>query len=58
MRAREAINPNGPALSTALREQLGLRLEPKKDKVDVLVIDRADPQPKTEPQRLHVLINA
>ena len=42
VRAREAIDPNGPALSTALREQLGLRLEPKKDKVDVLVIDRVE----------------
>jgi uncharacterized protein (TIGR03435 family) len=42
VRAREAIDPNGPALSTALREQLGLRLETKKDKVDVLVIDRVE----------------
>jgi bla regulator protein blaR1 len=42
VRAREAIDPNGPALSTALREQLGLRLEPKKDKVDVLVIARVE----------------
>ena len=30
------------ALLFALREQLGLRLEPKKDKVDVLVIDRVE----------------
>jgi uncharacterized protein (TIGR03435 family) len=42
IRAREAIDPNGPALSTALQEQLGLKLEAKKDKVDVLVIDRVE----------------
>ena len=42
VRAQEAIDPNGPALSTALQEQLGLSLEPKKDKVDVLVIDRVE----------------
>lgn len=42
LRAREAIDPNGPALSTALREQLGLRLEARKDKVDVLVVDRVE----------------
>ena len=37
VRAREAIDPNGPSLFTALQEQLGLRLEAKKDKVDVLI---------------------
>ena len=42
VRAREAIDPNGPALSTALREQLGLRLEARKDTVDVLVVDRVE----------------
>ena len=42
VRAREAIDPNGPALSTALQEQLGLKLEAKKDKVDVLVIDQVE----------------
>ena len=42
LRAREAIDPNGPALSTALQEQLGLKLEAKKDKVDVLVVDRLE----------------
>lgn len=42
IRAREAIDPNGPALSTALQEQLGLRLEAKKDSVDVVVIDRLE----------------
>jgi uncharacterized protein (TIGR03435 family) len=42
VRAREAIDPNGPSLFTALQEQLGLRLEAKRDKVDVLVIDRLE----------------
>ena len=32
-----------PALTTALREQLGLRLESTRSPVDVLVIDRVDP---------------
>jgi uncharacterized protein (TIGR03435 family) len=42
IRAREAIDPNGPALSTALQEQLGLKLEARKDTVDVVVIDRLE----------------
>jgi uncharacterized protein (TIGR03435 family) len=42
IRAREAIDPNGPALSTALQEQLGLKLEAKKDTVDIVVIDRLE----------------
>ena len=32
-----------PSLFTALREQLGLRLEPQTDSVDALVIDRVEP---------------
>jgi uncharacterized protein (TIGR03435 family) len=32
----------GPSLFTALREQLGLRLEAQKGQVEILVIDRAD----------------
>ena len=42
VRAREAIDPNGPSLFTAVQEQLGLKLEPKKDKVQMLIIDRVE----------------
>jgi len=35
------FDPNGPSLSTALQEQLGLRFESSRGPVDVLVIDGA-----------------
>ena len=34
-------DPNGPSLFTALQEQMGLRLEPQKAPVEILVIDHA-----------------
>jgi uncharacterized protein (TIGR03435 family) len=40
-----AADPNGPSIYTALREQLGLKLESQKDQEEVLVIDHVERQP-------------
>ena len=38
----QAYDPNGPSFTTAIREQLGLRLESRTDSMNVLVIDRIE----------------
>jgi uncharacterized protein (TIGR03435 family) len=39
--ARPMSDPSGPALSTALQEQLGLRLEPTKTSIEVIIVEMA-----------------
>jgi uncharacterized protein (TIGR03435 family) len=37
-----AVDPTGASLFTAVREQLGLKLEPGKQSIDILVVDHAE----------------
>jgi uncharacterized protein (TIGR03435 family) len=37
------VDPDGPSLFNAIEEQLGLKLQPKKMPVPVLVIDHIEP---------------
>jgi hypothetical protein len=46
--ARPVSDPKGPALATALQEQLGLRLESTKAPIAVIVIESAA-RPSSDP---------
>jgi uncharacterized protein (TIGR03435 family) len=42
LRVDAAKRPDGPSIFQAFRDQLGLKLDPARDRVDVLVIDHAE----------------
>ena len=47
LRVDGAARPEGPSIFDAFRQQLGLKLEPARDRVDVLVIDHVE-RPQTD----------
>jgi len=42
---RQGENPNGPSTFTALEEQLGLKLEPRKLPLEILIVDKVNKTP-------------
>jgi uncharacterized protein (TIGR03435 family) len=42
---RPPENPDAPSIFTAVQETLGLRLEGRKNPVDILIVDRAEKDP-------------